>query len=220
VTGLSPEQAPSQPLDKDPIAAAEIPRPFPALAHFMGPARERPDVVAARKQFEAADEQWQVALAGNFPRLEATGNWYLARSGSLDNGRWDAVLTLTLPLFEGGAAFSRVREASAASREAELNATTVARDASQEVRSLYEQARAGVERTGDLEAAARLAEEAYQRVNREFRLGLATNLEVLQTLNSFQETRRALFRTRCETLTDWARLQAASGRIPPLVPRL
>ncbi|MCC7440321.1 MAG: TolC family protein, partial [Bdellovibrionales bacterium] len=97
VTGLSPEQAPSQPLDKDPIAAAEIPRPFPALAHFMGPARERPDVVAARRQFEAADELWQVALAGNFPKLEATGNWYLARSGSLDNGRWDAVLTLTLP---------------------------------------------------------------------------------------------------------------------------
>ncbi|HTL10838.1 MAG TPA: TolC family protein [Bdellovibrionota bacterium] len=212
LTGLPGDQAPLKAGESDTIAGARIPQPFPPLEPFLKGAASRADVEAAQKAADAASSARSVAVAGHLPTIAASGNWYLDRSGALDNGRWDATLTVSVPLFSGGATSAHVREVGAAAHEAELRATGVQRDADQQVRTLYELVRSGIEQTDNLETSVKLSEEAYKGLAKDYRLGLATNLDVLQAMNALEDARRTLDRTRCQIMAAWYQLQSASGQ--------
>ena len=175
----------------------------------------RPDVKAAQQRLTAAQENISVARGAYKPSLDLNANRYLERSGSLENVDWDVQLALTIPLYAGGSLQSRVREAVSQSTQAELGTSQVRRQAEQEIRSVYQSVVFDRSQLGALEKATEAARKNYEVQRRDYRLGLVTNLDVLQAMTAFQENQRALDRARYTAKLDYLKLEAAAVRRPP-----
>ena len=181
-----------------------------ALDQYLARVILRPDVKALQQRQTAAQENLGVARGAHLPSLDLNANRYLERSGNLENVDWDVQLALTVPLYAGGSVQSRVREALSQSTQAELSASQVRRQAEQEIRSVYQSVLLDRVQLNALEKAADAARKNYSAQQRDYRLGLVTNLDVLQAQASFQENQRALQRARYAIKLNYLRLQAAA----------
>jgi outer membrane protein len=185
------------------------------LAHIPA----RPDVKAARQRLGAADEGIAVVRGEHWPTLDLSANRYLERSGNLENVDWDVQLALTVPLYAGGAVQSRVREAQSRREQAALAVSQAERQAQQEVRALHQTAILDRNQVAALEKATDAARKNYEAQKRDYRLGLVTNLDVLQALTAYQENERALDRARFAAKLNFLRLEAAAVRRPAVEAR-
>jgi len=174
----------------------------------------RPDIKASQKRLTAAQENVSVAKGAHLPSIDLNGNYYLDRPGVLKDVDWDVQIALTVPIYAGGLLQSRKREAVSQRTQAELNASQVTRQAEQEIRSLYQGLLFDQAQLEALEKATEAARKNYEAQRHDYRLGLVTNLDVLQALTAFQENQRALDRARYNTKLDYARLQAATALRP------
>jgi outer membrane protein len=191
-----------------------LPPEIESLDHYLERLTLRPDVKAAQQRLTAAQENITVARGARQPSLDLNANRYLERKGSLENVDWDVQLALTVPLYAGGSLQSQVREAMSQSTQAELNASRVQRLAEQEIRSFYQTVLLDRNQLLALEMATNAARKNYEVQRRDYRLGLVTNLDVLQALTSFQENQRALDRARHTAKLDYLRLETAAVRRP------
>jgi len=174
----------------------------------------RPDIKASQKRLTAAQENVSVAQGAHLPSIDLNGNYYFRRPGVLDDVDWDVQIALTVPIYAGGLLQSKKREAVSQRTQAELTASQVTRQAEQEVRSLYQGLLFDQTQLEALGTATEAARKNYEAQRHDYRLGLVTNLEVLQALTAYQENQRALDRARYNTKLDYVRLQAATALRP------
>ena len=191
-----------------------LPNNLDALDDYLVRVALRPDVKAAQRRQTAAQENISVARGEHLPSLDLNANRYLERTGSLENVEWDVQLALTVPLYAGGSVQSRVREAQSQREQAELAVTRVRRLADQEIRSFYQTVVLDRSRLDALEKATDAAKSNYETQRRDYRLGLVTNLDVLQALSAYLENQQALDRVRYNVKFNYLRLQAAAVRRP------
>ena len=180
------------------------------LDEYLARITLRPDVKAMQQRQTAAQENIAVARGAHLPSLDLNANRYLERNGNLADVDWDVQLALTVPLYAGGGLQSRVREALSQNTQAELNVSQVRRQAEQEIRSIYQNVIFDRLQLDALEKAADAARKNYAAQQRDYRLGLVTNLDVLQAQASFQENQRAWYRARYSAKLNYLRLQAAA----------
>ena len=178
----------------------------------------RPDVKAAQQRLMAADENMTVARGARLPSLDLNANRYFKRSGYLKDSEWDAGLILTVPLYAGGLLQSKIGEAVSQRMQAELSASQVSRQAEQEIRAAYQKVVFDQSQVDALEKATESARKNYEAQRRDYRLGLVTNLDVIQALTAFQQNQQALDRARFTTRLDYVTLQAAAVYLPPETP--
>jgi outer membrane protein len=176
----------------------------------------RPDVKASRQRLTAAQESVSVARGAHLPSVDLNANRYLERTGNLKDVTWDVQIALTLPIYSGGLLQSKVSEAVSQRTQSELSVSQVSRQAEQEIRSAYQSVVFDASQLAALEKATEAARKNYEAQRHDYRLGLVTNLDVLQALTTFQENQRALDRARYTTKIDFLRLQAAAVRRPVL----
>lgn len=191
-----------------------LPTYLDTLEIYLARLELRPDVKAAQQRLTAAQENIAVARGAYQPSLDLNANRYLERAGNLKNVDWDVQLALTIPLYAGGSLQSQVREAVSQSTQAELGASQVRRQAEQEIRSVYQSVVFDRSQLEALEKATEAARKNYEVQRRDYRLGLVTNLDVLQALTAFQENQRALDRARYTAKLDYLKLEAAAVRRP------
>ncbi len=187
-----------------------IPADAGTLDAYIARLALRPDVKAARQRLSAAQENISVVRGEHLPSLDLNANRYLERTGALENVEWDVQLALTVPLYAGGSVQSRVREAQSKGTQAELGVSQIQRQAEQEIRSLYQSVALDRSQLAALEMATDAARKNYETQQRDYRLGLVTNLDVLQALSAFQENQRAFDRARYNAKLNYLRLQAAA----------
>jgi outer membrane protein len=193
-----------------------VPATLEPLDNYLVRIDFRPDIKATQQRLTAAQENVAVARGGHLPSVDLNVNRYLERTGSLENVDWDVQVEMTIPLYAGGAVQSRVREAASQRTQAELDVSQVRRQAEQEVRSMYQSVVFDRAQLDALERATEAAKKNYEAQWRDYRLGLVTNLEVLQALTAYQENLRALDRMRYTAKLNYLRLQAAAVRRPAL----
>lgn len=157
---------------------------------YVSSINERPDSKIVNQQVTLADKQVSLARGGHFPNLDLSGNYYFTRTGILQNSKWDVGLNLRFPLFQGGTVSSSLNEALANKRSAELTRKEQNRAIERELNILYEQLVQGRQQAMKLEDAVSKAQKTYQTSVSDYRYGLVSNLEVLQSLNLFIETKR------------------------------
>ncbi len=174
----------------------------------------RPDVKAAKLKSEAADDAVWVAKGAHLPSVDVSGNYYIRRTGSFDGVDWDVTFGLTLPIFAGGVTQSLVRTAVSQNRQGELNLSRTRRAASDELNSLNYAVASDRDQIEALTRARDSASRNYEAQTRDYRLGLVTNLDVLQSLTASQEAQRALDKLRYQIYLDILKLQTASGKLP------
>ena len=191
-----------------------IPAELDAIDTYLQRLALRPDVQAAQRRLTAAEENIAVVRGEHLPSLDLSANRYLERAGNLENVDWDVQLALTVPLYAGGITEARRREAVSQRTQAELAMSQARRQAEQEIRAAYQNAHLDRSQLDALGKATEAAKKNYAAQQRDYRLGLVTNLDVLQAMNAYQENERALDRAQYAAKLNWLRLEAAAVRRP------
>jgi outer membrane protein len=193
-----------------------VPDNLEPLPAYLSGIQHRPDVHAAQQRLVAASEGIAIARGEHYPSLDLNANYYLDRPGYLADSKWDVQLSLTVPLYAGGSIQSKVREAGAQRNQAELTQSQVLRLADQEIRSLYQSVSSNLSQLQALAKATATSRKSYAAQVRDYRLGLVTNLDVLQALTEYQQNQRSLDHTRFTTKSNYLQLLAAAARQPAM----
>jgi outer membrane protein len=153
-------------------------------------AGKRPDLMATVEALNQANLQIRYAQGGYLPTLGFVGNSYTERVGFLSDVRWDATFTLTVPLFEGFSTKAQVREARAQEIIAQLTLARQKRDIERQVRTIFNDLVLSQSQVQAYAKAVDLANRNYDVQQKEYRLGLITNLELLQLLTDLQTVKQ------------------------------
>ena len=84
-----------------------------------GAMKDRPELVARRLRVESAAENVTLQMKGLSPSLSASAGYSFGNHSYFDSDQWNAGLTLSVPLTDGGLTKSMVEQARAQLRQAE-----------------------------------------------------------------------------------------------------
>jgi outer membrane protein len=187
-----------------------LPANLEPLEDYLSRLALRPDVKAGQQRLTAAEENIKVARGARLPTIDLNANRYLNRTGTLRDSDWDVGVELNVPIYTGGLLQSQVSAAVSQRTQAELNLSQVRRQAEQEISATHQSVVYDQSQLDALEKSTEAARKNYETQRHDYQLGLVTNLDVLQSLTSFQENQRALDRARYTAKIDYFTLQAAA----------
>lgn len=209
LTGLSKE---AQVLDQD-----VVPNSLSPVASYLSEIEKRPDVLQAKASVQVSEEGIRIAQGAHYPSLNFLGNYYFLRYGALQNVNWDVQFALSLPIFSGGVIQSAVRTAESQKTQGELNLSRVQRSAEQEISSLHNSVLGDQVQEQYFGRITQIAEKNYKIQVQDYKRGLVNNIDVLQSLTSFQESQRALDRSKFAVKLDFAKLEASVAHRPKVL---
>jgi len=178
--------------------------------------RQRPDIRAAEALLHQASAQVGVATANLYPRITLSGSYGSLANNSADLldpafGVWNVGASLLQPLFHGGELTARRRAAIAAYDQTAAQYRDTVLHAFQNVadvlRALDVDARA-LKAQAEAEAVAR---ETLDLTHKEFTLGAANYLSLLNAQRQYQQARISLVQSQSLRYADTAALFQALG---------
>ena len=196
------------------LAPTILPKKLQDFSFYLDKLNSRPDMLAAQQELRVADKQVGISKGGHYPTVDLVGNYYFDRTGVLQTSEWDLGVQVSVPLFQGGSVVSQVKEATQAKRVAELNTSEKIRQARTELSVFYQNYHQIQTQLATLKSALAKAEEAYKLNQKDYRYGQVTNLEVLQSLNLFIETKRAYDNLLIVAHMTHKNLEASAGVLP------
>lgn len=194
-------------LDDQPEATTPAP-----LSDYLDSLAQRPDVQAAEARLQARRHYTEAARRRYWPTLDVAGNYYVKRTGFNEPIDWDVLFTLDAPIFTGGETKSILRQAESDERASTFTLSATRRTAQREVRERHRNLLSLLAQINKLRRSAELAERNYAIQQKEYRLGLVNNLDVLSALNIWQESQVALDTTLLAAKNVALRLALAAGR--------
>jgi outer membrane protein len=181
-----------------------------------------PTVTLAQFNVDAALLAVKVAEGALYPTLSVTGNftknWLSTQSLAVMDSYQASVLgTLSVPIYQGGAEYSLIRQAKETLGQRRLDLDTSRDQARQTVVQswgLLDAAKANIEAT---QAQVQAAEIALNGVREEARVGQRTTLDVLNAQQELVNARVALVTAQRDRVVASYTLLAAVGRLSPQV---
>lgn len=192
--------------------------PPASLENYLDRVARRPDVQSAESRRVSRRHFTASARRIYWPTLDVTGNYYVKRVGASEPIDWDALFTLNAPFYTGGQTQSLVRSAESEERSATLQLSKVRREAEGEVRERHRNLLSLLSQIEKLKRSENLAGRNYAAQQKEYRLGLVNNLDVLAALNTWQETQSALDTARLAAKNVAIRLELAAGNYTEVNP--
>jgi outer membrane protein len=189
----------------------KIPQAPAALETYLARIENRADVQLALSNAKANEELPAIARGAHFPSVNLLGNYYLTRPGVLSTLHWDVQLALNFPIFQGGVIQSQLRQAQSIDRQYQLILSQTRRSAEQEVRTLHNLLQADLKQLLKLEELVESSKKNYETQLRYYRNGLVTNLDVLQSMTTFEDAQRLRDHQKYVIKLDSVKLQAATG---------
>lgn len=201
----------------DPLAEPEVYEGLPgSLEEALARAENHPAVVAARFDLEAARAAVDEAAAGLRPTLDlrADASYASEPSASLDWQRSGSVgLQLSVPLYEGGAVYARVRQARQTVTQRQRDLDAVTREVQRQVASAWEALRATGAAISAFEAQVRANRIALEGVRQEALVGTRTVLDVLDAEQELFDSQVSLVRAQRDRVVASYRLASAIGEL-------
>lgn len=175
-----------------------------------------PNVVAAEYDQRSAQDNVDLVWGELMPTLRflATGTRAIEDSavGSLQtNGV--AKLELTIPLYEQGAVYSRVREAKQRVAELQQTVDRQRREAIQTASRAWENLESARARVDAFQSQIRAAEVAFEGVEREAAVGSRTVLDVLDAEQELLDARVSYVRAQRDELVAAYEVKSAIGQL-------
>ncbi|MDQ7989796.1 MAG: TolC family outer membrane protein [Candidatus Dactylopiibacterium sp.] len=195
--------------------------PAPADAEAWAQAAFTGNVSVASQQInrEIAARSLESARAGHLPTIDAVGSVGRnhATNGSsglpTETRTWMVGVQATLPLFQGGATQSKVREAAALESKAIDDLENVRRGAGQSARQAYLGVTSGIAQVRGYEAAVRSSMSALESNRLGYEVGVKINKDVLDAQSQLATTRQQLAKARYDTLIAQVKLKLAVGTL-------
>jgi outer membrane protein len=195
----------------------------PGLAGALGAATaSHPAVTTAQYNVDVAQLAVKVAEGALYPTLSVQGsfqqNWLSTQALSVMDSYNASILgTLSVPIYQGGAEYSAIRQAKETLAQKRLDLDTARDQVRQSVVQSWgnlEAAKANIEATT---AQVQAAEIALNGVREEARVGQRTTLDVLNAQQELVNARVALVTAQRDRVVASYTLLAAVGRLAPSV---
>ncbi len=180
---------------------------LPDEASVLGNLESRKDLLAQKKDVESSEQDVKTAKAEHFPTVDLFGNYYFFRPAPQDEVKWDVGVAVTLPIFEGGLTRAKVWQAASTRNELRLTYENKLLNARNDLRISYLQAKSLFSQVLDYQKAAEASERTYKDISREYGLGLVSNLDVLQALNTYLDNYRSRNRVHFQYLASYWNLK-------------
>lgn len=195
-----------------------VPQPPPDLALTI-PAqtlRQRPDVRAAEHRISAALDRVAQADAARYPGFQISGSLGVSALtlGTLTNGATalgSLLASVSVPLFDGGAARAQVRAQEAALEQARVAYQATVLTALKDVEDALVALQGDRERLARLQAATEAAANADLLARQRYASGLIDFRTVLDTQRTLLSTQDSVASTRASLSSDHVRLYKALG---------
>ena len=197
---------------------ARLPQPAGIVVQAV-PARvlaQRPDVEAAAREVLAAGADIRQTRTQRLPRITLGGSIGAARfsgpGGSTDGVTWNiGPVSVTLPLYDGGAQEARVLAAQARQAEARALYAARLRVAVREVEDALVQLQSTAERSDDARVATDGFAASFTATQARYQGGLASLFELEDARRSAVQAQSALIDLQRERVTAWIALYRALG---------
>lgn len=199
--------------------APQPPEPADADKWAEQALRANPTVLARAQALEAAKQELEKSRAGHAPTLDLTASHSFSDAGSSATGTYSEQrsnqlgILFQLPLYQGGAVSSKVRETVARRDEAASRVDQAKRETAQQARQYYLAVLNGIARIRALEQALASNQRALETTILGFERGSRTGVDVLNTQRQLYATRRDLTAARYDYLNNRLRLQATAGTL-------
>jgi outer membrane protein len=205
---------------KDPVQL-EPPRPNDIDVWAHSAEIENFSVQAARAGTEIARRVTKGAHDAYLPSVNITGNWQYQRAdnysiylpANTNITQSTLGISVTIPVFTGGAIQSRVREAHAREDKADQDLELARRTAAQAARQAYTGVDFGLAQVQALESAEVSAKTQLESTRLGYHVGVRINLDVLNANTQLFNTERDLKKARYDFLMNGLKLKAASGSL-------
>lgn len=202
------------------VGALVPPGPIPIPPGADGSLRDqamanRLEMTTLRNQLETAGLFIKVQRGGWYPELDANVQ-YLQQKSEFPSDNWLSLsLNLRVPIYDGGLTAARVAQAKEDLRDVELLQVEMEKAISDQVDSAavtYRAATAALDAAGERQQAS---QEAYRQVDRAYRVGEATALDLLDATSEATDAENAHIIARAQREYQAIALRHAVG-LPPL----
>ena len=179
------------------------------------------ELIAQKIAVDVAKENINIATSGHYPTLSLNGSYGKANTDNLfstpqtstDTDSQSIGITLSVPIYSGGATSSAVRQAQsnyvAASQDLEQTHRNVVRN----TRNAYNTVIAAVSAIKALEQSVVSAESALKATEAGFEVGTRTIVDVLDSTRNLYNAKRNLSSTRYNYVQSVLSLKRAAGTI-------
>ncbi len=193
------------------VLADDVPASAPeSLSLVLEHSRKRKDLQALAQAVESRRQSYKVARGAFSPTVGLLGNYYLKRVGFQEPIDWDLLLTVDLPLFQGGSNVSGMKIAASELSQATLEYQRYKRSVESLVRKAHINLQTVFAQMTAFENAFKEAQASYKLLVNEYQHGLVNNLDVLAALNTLESTKKALDRTQVQLKLNYLALKVAS----------
>ena len=204
----------NRPVDSELDVTLETP---PQLDEALGDSRKlRTDLRLSEERLVASQHRVRDDYTDYLPSIVGSFTPFLyTPSTTSEPGKgYVGLLSLNLPLYDGGLRYGQAHERAALRDEAQIDHEGVARQVASDVRASYVELNRALRSFEAARSSARRAQAALAMTNQAYRAGATTNIEVIDA-----ETRARDADTAAAQAEDAARqatidLLAASGRFP------
>lgn len=178
--------------------------------------KENPALAAAREAETASRYGVEVARADLWPNISVRGRLShneqtISRASQTDSK--SLVAEITVPIYQGGAEWARIRQAKQTNSENLMRIAVAERQVRQDVSNAWEQLRAARAQIKSDEEQVRANEIAYEGVRQEALVGSRTTLDVLDAEQELLNARVALVTSQRNEYVAAFRVLSAIGRL-------
>lgn len=177
----------------------------------------RPEWLRSRFQEQAAEQQVRVARAGFFPSVSLQLAYGLVAQTPetpflVEDDKY-VLLQLQFPLFEGGLQMAKLQEAHSQLRAAALNTQFLQFSIKAEVRNALRDMTTLTSVVEQYTAQVAFAKENYELTSRQFTVGMATNLDVLDANSTLLSAEQQLVAATFDHDVAVLRVYKSLGRL-------
>ncbi len=179
-------------------------------------AANNPNVIAAQFDDAAARDAIDVAFASLMPQLSMQASGARNDNSTIANQRsigGQVLLNASVPLYQGGAEYSRVRQARQSEQQARRTVEDVRRQSVQQATQAWETLQATRATIESTRAQIRANQIALEGTQREAIVGSRTTLDVLNAEQTLLNSRVTLVQNLANLVTNSYAVAAAIGRL-------
>ncbi len=194
----------------------EAPKPANAEQWVTDAQNNNPQIAIAQAGATLAEKEVSRNQAAHLPTLDLVANYAKNNAsggsfGANDSSNKSIGLQLNVPLFQGGAASSKSREAEANQERGKQDLENTRRSVTTQTRQAYLGVVSGMAQVQALQQALASSQSLLDASKLGQEVGIRTNLDVLNAQQQLYSTRRDLYQAQYSYLMSQLRLKAAVG---------
>lgn len=176
-------------------------------------AANRADLAAQDLLVDKAKTDVTAAKLNNAPDLTASAGYSFGGSGFYDDDQWNARLSLSIPIGDGGETKARVAGATADLKVARANRDKLAQDVVLDVRQAWQSLRESAASIDAARAAERQARENLDLALSRYRAGVGDSLEISDAVDAYAQSQTTLIASLYNHKEARLSLEKAMGEV-------